>query len=70
MGAGLLGAPMGRALVRRRRRNWLRLALSSLLSWRVYRQVIPLLGPLIARFMPQRETRATAAEEKVPAANI
>jgi hypothetical protein len=68
--AGMMGAPLGRTLVRRRKRNWLRLTLTSLLSWRVYRQLAPLLRPFIARFSPRPESMATAAEERVPAANI
>ena len=69
--AGMFGPPLGRSFVRRRRRNWLRPLLTSLLSWKVYRQVAPLVRAFMNR---SREagpgSPAPAAEEQAPAAGI
>lgn len=70
MAAGLLRAPLGRRGVQRRPRSWLRLATRSLMSMRMYRQVLPLLQPLLAGFLVQKRSRAAAAEAQAPAANI
>lgn len=69
--AGMRGAPLGRTRVPRRRRNWLRLALTSLLSWKVYRQVAPLLRAFTERSRPPGpRAQAPVAEEQAPAAGI
>ena len=69
LGLGLSGIPLGRSMARRPARSWARLAMRSLLSWRVLHQLWPLLRSLALRGAPQ-PGRAAANEEEVPAANI
>jgi hypothetical protein len=68
--ATLLGTPLGGVFARRRKRSWLRLGLTSLVGWQVYRQVAPLLQLFLQRSRARTATDGATAEAETPAASI
>lgn len=70
LGAALVGAPLGGAFVRRRKRNWLRLLMTSLMGWQLYRQFAPLIQMFVGRMTSRQAHNGPPAEEEIPAAGI
>lgn len=68
--AALMGLPLGGALRPRRKRNWLRLVMTSVAGWQMYRQVAPLIQLFLSRSKARKETNGAAAEAEMPAASI
>ena len=67
--AAIIGAPLGGALVRRRKRNWFRFAITAFFGLRLYRRLVPMLQAFMPSLRPQPTAAEPAPEENIRAAN-